>query len=418
LIAAFLVLLLSGLLSPAVADDSCRSCHQVNLGGAHAEIACTACHEPGLEIPHPGPMSAGMEQRCQACHEESAGVMHGPMALRQAEKEFVARSWGQADPNFYANNCSQCHVRSCFDCHGREGHDIALPKKENCHSCHRGYYVGADYYGMAPREDALRYQRGPAYDEEHYLKMRADVHARAGMVCGDCHTMESLSRGETTGRTCLDCHEPDPQVIEHRITAHMEQLECYACHSAWAPQEYGTFFIRFTDGEVPDYFRLRRDLTAPEYIRSAYLRRQDAPPLGLNEQGRVSPIRPQFLAYFTHIAGPEGTKVVGEENRLLNAQWKAFFPHTVQRGTVMCDGCHGNAARFLLQAPEDRVYLPDKDGLSLTSFWSQQGQQVANGSFFDQKRYEQMSRRGPQYVKAYVEKWKNLAESVEILSQP
>lgn len=360
-------------------------------------------------------MSANMAQRCQACHEGSAGVLHGPMAQRQAEKEFVAHSWGRVDPDFYAANCNQCHVRSCFDCHDRKGHDIALPTKENCHSCHRGYYVGADYHGLAPREDALRYQRGLAYDDEHYLKMRPDVHARAGLPCGDCHSMQSLARGEIAARTCLDCHEPDPQVIEHGISAHLQKLECYACHSAWSPQEYGTFFIRFTDGDIPDYFRLRRDQTGPEYIKSAYLRRQDAPPLGLNDRGRVSPIRPQFLAYFTHL---QDNEVVGEENRLLKAQWKAFFPHTVQRGTVMCDGCHGNASRFLLQEAEDRIYLPDKDGLSLPSFWSQQGQEVVNGAFFNQHRYEQMSRRQPEYVKAYVKKWKNLAESVETSSQP
>lgn len=415
MIAAFLGLFAAGLLSSATADEFCRTCHQVNLGEAHGGLSCTACHGDGREIPHAGPMSAGMEQRCQTCHEEAAGILHGPMAVRQDEKNFVAQSWEQADPNFYVKNCNQCHIRSCFDCHGRDGHTIAPPEKENCHSCHRGYYVGADYYGMAPREDARRYQRGPAYDEEHYLKMRPDVHARAGLVCGDCHTMKSLARGETSARSCVDCHQPDLRVIEHRISAHLEHLECYACHSAWAPQEYGTFFIRFTGEEVPDYFRSLSRQSTPEYVRSAYLRRQDAPPLGLNELKKVSPIRPQFLAYFSHI---DSKKVMGEENRLLRAQWKAFFPHTIQRGTVMCDGCHGNAARFLLQAPDDRVYLPDKDGLSLLSFWTQQGQQVANGSFFDQQRYERMSRRGPQYVKGYVEKWKNLVESVEAFSQP
>jgi len=38
---------------------------------------------------------------------------------------------------------------------------------------------------------------------------------------------------------------------------------------------------------------------------------------------------------------------------------------------------------------------------------------VVNGAFVDQARYERLSRRDATYVKAYVKKWKQLAESVE-----
>lgn len=414
-----LIVVLIALLLPIAtnvhADDGCRVCHAVELRGIHAGLDCASCHGEDAGQRPPGAALSATAIYCQECHPDTLGVLHGPMAHRQAEQDFVARSWGQADPDFYQKNCAQCHVRTCTDCHGLDGHDIARPTKEDCHACHRGYYVGADYYGYAPREDAQRYQRGLSYGGEHYLKMRPDVHARAGMACGDCHDMNSLAQGRTASRTCLDCHEPDPEVIEHGIAAHMQKFECYACHSGWAPQQYATFFIRFTDGEVPDYFILRRDRTAPDYVRSAYLRFQNLPPLGISERGRVSPIRPQFQAYFSEISadGP-----VGEPNRKLAAQWKAFFPHTIQRGTPMCDQCHDNPQRFLLQKPEDRIYRIDEDGLGLQSFWMQEGQTLVNGSFYDTARYERMSRRDGEYVKAYVEKWKRLTESVGASSQP
>ncbi|MBE0598216.1 MAG: cytochrome C, partial [Desulfuromonadales bacterium] len=106
--------------------------------------------------------------------------------------------------------------------------------------------------------------------------------------------MASLAgRGEVRG--CADCHQPDPQVLEHRIGAHLEKLECYACHSAWGAQEYGTFFLRLGENPLAEVFRVRRE-PGSEYLRSAYLKRQDAPPLGRNAAGRVSPIRPQFIA--------------------------------------------------------------------------------------------------------------------------
>jgi hypothetical protein len=387
-------------------QQECLTCHQVTLSEPHSGLSCRDCHEDcGAGNPEK-PKALSAQRACLECHGEHAGVLQGPMALREAEKAFVADTWGRVDAHFYEKNCAQCHLGGCLDCHGGKGHTAARPKKADCHSCHRGYYVGADYYGMAPREDSMRYQRGESYDGSYFLQMRPDVHAEAGLSCGDCHTMASLAAAEKTARHCRDCHTPDPQVVEHRIETHMEKLECYACHSAWAPQEYGTFFVRLRDSTVGEYFSLQREGVADDYVRSAYLRRQNAPPLGLNDAGRVSPIRPQFIAFFSDIVNDHA---VGEENRLLAAQWKAFFPHTVRRGTVMCDGCHGDPGRFLLEAEEARIYQLERDGLSLESFWRQEGQRVVNGEFVGPERFEKMTRRTPAFLKAYIEKWKELA---------
>ncbi len=54
---------------------------------------------------------------------------------------------------------------------------------------------------------------------------------------------------------------------------------------------------------------------------------------------------------------------------------------------------------------EARIYLPEKDGMTLGSFWEQDGQKVINGSFYPQERFNKMSsQRSPEYVKAM---WKN-----------
>ena len=140
-----------------------------------------------------------------------------------------------------------------------------------------------------------------------------------------------------------------------------------------------------------------------------YLRRQDAPPLGVNAAGRISPIRPQFIAYYSDLRGSGPPPV---ENRLVAAQWKAFFPHTVRRGTPMCDACHDSPRRFLREKEEDRIYRTDLDGLGLSSFWSQQGQTVINGTFVGPQRYAEIMRKDADYTKAYVEKWKSLIEHV------
>ena len=41
---------------------------------------------------------------------------------------------------------------------------------------------------------------------------------------------------------------------EHAFSAHLEKMECEACHAAWAPQEYGTFLVRAQTPEQEEAF--------------------------------------------------------------------------------------------------------------------------------------------------------------------
>lgn len=350
---------------------------------------------------------------CISCHKGYEVIFEHPMALRPREKSFALESIGKVDPDFFETNCHSCHVKTCLDCHRSNGHPVSKPGDEVCLKCHKGYFVGADYYGMAPREDHLRFKRGPLHEGDNYLKMIPDVHKEAGLKCLSCHTMQSFLTRRKAARDCLDCHVPSTQVLEHTIPRHSE-MECYACHSAWASQEYGTFFIRFTRSPMTkSMFTVTSHQR--DWARIAYLRTQDAPPLGINSRGKVSPIRPQFIVFFTDVMGESA---VGPENRLLTATWKAFFPHTIRRGTVMCDGCHTNPRRLLMEREQDRIYDLQKDGLTLKSFWDRAGQIVRNGDFLPAERVARMLGRGKAYQRSYVEKWRRVIQHVERYSAP
>jgi hypothetical protein len=327
------------------------------------------------------------------------------MTTRVAEKHFVEQTFGQFDPNFYANNCSSCHVSDCLDCHGGDGHRIASATQDACLACHKGYFVGREYLGLAPREDHPRYQRGPRSMGDTALKMRPDVHAELGMECQDCHSMQSLIAGKKAAQSCADCHTPDPAVIEHSIAAHIDKLECYACHSAWAPQEYGSFYLRLGHNNREGEEAFKSEPLAGEYLVRTYLRKQDVPPLGINERHRYSPIRPQFIAYYSDLRGDPHPLL---ENRLVATEWKAFFPHTVRTGTVMCDSCHADRRRYLLEEEEDRLYRIDLDGLGLSSFWNQEGHTLRNGSFVSPQQFSLLREKTAAYTKAYVKRWKSL----------
>jgi hypothetical protein len=369
---------------------------------SHGGLECVSCHYQGN-----GPTPNG----CAVCHRGYDSIFRSPMAHRTDEKQFVQRSYGRVDSEFWQKNCDSCHLKSCRDCH--DGQLPSKPTVAACQKCHKGYFTGWDYSGRAPREDNMRYQRGIAVNGETFLKMSPDVHYRAGLTCGACHSMASLARGERSSKGCRDCHTPSRKPVEHRIAAHMQRLECYSCHSAWGAQEYGTFFLRFRDQKLKEDFDLKAGPN-PEYLRSAYLKSQDAPPLGLNAAGRISPIRPQFIAFYTDILQARNG---GPENTLLAAEWRAFFPHTIQRGTVTCEGCHDTPRRFLNEPESQRIYQLGKDGLPLESFWSQKGQRVVNGDFVSASRYLRLSSKSPAYTKAYVEKWKSFLNRVENSSQ-
>ncbi len=397
--------------SPGNPAETCGTCHAVAVRGAHAGIPCASCHALRGTIVRDPAAAAVRAGACASCHRGSERIFDGPMSVRRGEKEFASRTVGRFDPGFFAAECGSCHVGGCRDCHEGGGHALAKPGPKGCLRCHSGYFVGADNLGLAPREESPRYARGPSAGGEPYLKMLPDVHAEAGMSCGDCHSMRSLAAGRRSSRTCTDCHKASRSVVEHRVGAHLARMECFACHSAWAAQEYGSFFIR-TGGE-DGAFRLRH--TTPGYARSAYLRKQDAPPLGLNRRGKVSPIRPQFIVYYSDARTGASPR---EENRLLAASWRAFFPHTVRRGTIVCGGCHDDSRRAVLEGARDRIYDLEGDGMGLASFWNRTGQEVANGSFLGRAQAARLSGKSRAYKKAFLEKWKTLTDRVERSSGP
>lgn len=322
------------------------------------------------------------------------------MATRARERAFAHRAFGAAEGDqFFAASCSGCHVRGCDDCHGAGLHPVGRPSNEACLRCHNGYSVGWQFEGKAPREDHERYRRGSTSQGEPFLRMLPDVHFERGMTCGDCHPMSSLHEGGRA-KGCIDCHpNPAASVPEHSIAAHLTGMECVACHGAWAPQEYGTFLIRARRDDQKEAFSVVR--TWGEWRKSSHLKRQDAPPLGVNRAGRVAPIRPHYILFATDTPREW-------ENRLLAAEWRAFAPHTVRRGTVPCGGCHDSPRRFILEPPEDRLYRLEEDGFPLRSWWDREQQTVINGSFMPVDRHVKMNRKTPEYARQVVRQWQTI----------
>ena len=148
-----------------------------------------------------------------------------------------------------------------------------------------------------------------------------------------------------------------------RVEKHMESLECYACHSTWAPQYYGyksvmDFSKQTIDwigsAEVLDDQKRTADSNGnPVMMPGAEVTgdyshvRWENPPLGINGEGRVSPLT-GVIQMVSTVIGPDGKTIassrVAKTSDGINAMELApLQPHTASRQSRDCTECHGNS---------------------------------------------------------------------------
>lgn len=181
-----------------------------------------------------------------------------------------------------------------------------------------------------------------------------------------------------------------------RVKKHLNTMECYACHSAWAPQCYGCHVkidyskekksidwvksgsIRFPDGQTAESRRDGGAASQPGKAQEArsYLRWEN-PVLGVNGEGRVSPIIPG-CQQITTVIGPDGKTLVNNKIWRTPADTEGggmegqrgidmtpAAPHTSVRQARPCVSCHASAktlgygtygGRYMKQYPKD-VYV-------------------------------------------------------------
>ena len=170
----------------------------------------------------------------------------------------------------------------------------------------------------------------------------------------------------------------DAKVAMMSVGKHMESMECYACHSDWAPQCYGCHITvdyskgktdvdwinnansRKANGLTADAELGTNGLTSPGKVKEtrSYLR-WERPTLGLNGEGRVSPMMPGCQVVTT-VIDKDGKTVAH------NITWKtpegpgldhaAVQPHTAGRLARSCESCH-NDPKALGYGIEDGRFL-------------------------------------------------------------
>lgn len=406
----YLMTIFTGILlilsSNSYAKEDCEECHKkITVSVSHETVSCVKCHEPEGDHYALAADFKNNAKGCLSCHEEYEGMLKSPMHTRNKEKRYVKDIFEQYDPEFFGKNCEGCHVRSCMDCHAESNtpHKITKPGTRICLDCHNDYYIGADYTGLGIREDHERYQRGIKAAGKYHQKMLPDVHYEKGMDCGKCHSMKSLAIGRPSSKVCKDCHSTDKGVIEHSIDAHLQKMACSTCHAAWAPVEYGTFWMKFEEDARKDYFKWLKS-PSEDYRKSSYKRFNRRPHIGVNKDGRYAPIRPMFINIFSLIRNKKALF----ENKVLSYDYRVFAPHTIRRETRLCPTCHEKKEAFLIYDNESRIFMPEKDGMPFKSFKNGKNANVFDGRAVTPYEYRDIHDLYTDNKTLQLKKWNNL----------
>ncbi len=215
-----------------------------------------------------------------------------------------------------------------------------------------------------PRDGYLLTARGNPMPEVVRVGDRVLVHTAGGRDLW----VDPLKRLAQQGKLPLEA-----QVAMQAVGEHLETMECYACHSTWAPQCYGCHVkIDYSGGKRSfDWIAAghrhrdpahRADRSEQGYDttlagkvteKRSYMRWEE-PPLGNNGEGRVSPLMPGCQVSVT-IVGPDGEEIArnrifrtlphsegsGTEGQL-GSDMSPVFPHTVGKARN-CESCHGSA---------------------------------------------------------------------------
>ncbi len=172
---------------------------------------------------------------------------------------------------------------------------------------------------------------------------------------------------------------PNAMVAMSKVSKHTESLECYACHASWVPQCYGchvqvnygkdkagkpytdTDWIaggseRFANGQTVESPLGTHGKQSPGKVfeSRAYLRWEE-PVLGINGEGRVTPLMPGCQIVFTVIDGDGKTVALnqvafskdeqaelGQKRTPLGLDMAPVQPHSAQRKARTCESCHNN----------------------------------------------------------------------------
>ena len=380
-------------------DKGCPRCHVWNFGsndltGDYRSSGCAGCHmiydndglshsgDPTINKDDPAhPVSHELtssipDYQCEHCHyrgnrigtmfrglRESARLeevpnrkvrmesLHGHVPGFYVEDDDVTNDYDETPPDVHFSRglgCIDCHVGGDVHGDGRlyAAHDLQVGIV--CTDCH-----GTAEQRAQPDAEGV-YRNSAGYVLRH-LEDRDNGPLLRSPTDGAAHFPPQLVNlaDYKTSQNFIDSHQRNNEGFSH-----LDNLECYSCHSSWTQSCFGCHVTvdaredgkSLINGEVtPGAIAGSRSWVVTDYLA-----------LGLNAEGRITPMAPQEKMYFTAIVPCEGggddctedaetddpgklvfdQKVRRTHDGKLGMGFGPIVPHTVSATSQPCDRCH------------------------------------------------------------------------------
>jgi len=360
-----------------------------SVGDDYLRNQCLRCHLWSGGHERDGDYRASGCGACHVVYSDKGTYEGGDKAIDKAQKgRPIKHRLTQQIPE---NQCIHCHNRG-----GRTGVSFIGTME-------------SDGYGTPWTEKGGK--QGKLHGK-HYNHLEGDVHYERGMTCIDCHTKDDLhgdghiySKKENAVEIrCESCHGKPGQLPDLKtargntlknikekngklvltakmtgkehivpqlhnaelseeghtamvaIPAHMEKLECYACHARWAPQCYGCHaqqdvskpngdWINGVNKDDPSKAGTKgsREKTAFSWNESRSYLRWENPTLGINAKGKVSPFIPGCQVFLSQMNGEKSlinNKVYTTVDGIKGVSHNPIQPHTISAKSRTCAECH------------------------------------------------------------------------------
>ncbi|TWT37560.1 Doubled CXXCH motif (Paired_CXXCH_1) [Posidoniimonas corsicana] len=376
--------------------DAQVTVHEKTYSGIPVET-CTTCHDRGkrigvsfqglMETPYHSPFAAdgGPQPALHTKHyiamEQDIHYQKG-MTCQDCHTSIDVHS----DGFLAAANLAAVQIE-CADCHGTpEKFPWELPL---------GYM---DEFAMAPADGG---PRGVAQEQLPHTLQGDPVDARDGFLLtargnpyenvvrdGDqviVHTAAGQDLRIKPLKTLIDEGAVSSRgvVAMKSVASHMEKMECYTCHSTWTPQCYGCH-VKVDYSQKDKCPECAEDMQAFDWVAAgrkhqdepdhradrgeagydtvipgkvseqrSYLRWEE-PMLGVNGEGRVTPLAPGCQPSVT-IIGEDGKPVLvnhifkvepgleRSDDGQLAIDMSPVQPHTTTKNARTCESCHASA---------------------------------------------------------------------------
>ncbi len=337
--------------SEATQEMRCASCHMPHAKDGKLVHSIQSSRETKVKVD--GKEYSGIPvTACVSCHKSEKSVATSYQGL--IEKEGASPSKYihlKEDVHFLKGMmCQDCHTSNDMHGDGFLNRTSATAVEVECQDCHG---TTSSYPWELPlgysdefNTTAMKGQsRGTVKTVAEYLKQGSVAEVKEGYLLSArgnplTHTQKDgnkivihLANGKNIELRPLKKLKEDKQLSQKAllamdsISSHTKNMECYTCHSVWAPQVY--------ENQLEIDFS-KKDFTVNQ--TKGFVRWEE-PSLMQNAEGRIAPALPLPQAVVS-VVGENATQLLYKTPHANPLNTSPIQPHTVQKEARSCESCH------------------------------------------------------------------------------